>query len=48
VSHIIDEQGKDVTFATKDAFVQGGGVIHSINAVSMFDAAGSYWILWLP
>lgn len=34
VSHIVDEQGKNVTFAKKDTFVQGGGVIHSINAVS--------------
>ncbi|WIA21998.1 hypothetical protein OEZ85_004352 [Tetradesmus obliquus] len=33
VSHIVDEQGKNVTFAKKDTFVQGGGVIHSINAV---------------
>jgi hypothetical protein len=35
VSHVVDEQGNNVTFATKDAFVQGGGVIHSVNAVSV-------------
>jgi hypothetical protein len=33
VSHLVDEQGHNVTFAAKDAFVQGGGVIHTINAV---------------
>jgi hypothetical protein len=33
VDYIVDEQGNNVTFATKDAFVQGGGVIHTINAV---------------
>jgi hypothetical protein len=35
VSFLVDEQGKNATFVTKDAFVQGGGVIHSINAVSL-------------
>jgi hypothetical protein len=34
VSHVVDEQGHNVTFVTKDAFVAGGGVIHTINAVS--------------
>ncbi|WIA15851.1 hypothetical protein OEZ85_012605 [Tetradesmus obliquus] len=33
VTHIIDEQGNEVTFASKDNFVAGGGVIHSVNAV---------------
>ncbi|WIA15850.1 hypothetical protein OEZ85_012604 [Tetradesmus obliquus] len=33
VTHIVDEQGNNVTFASKDNFVLGGGVIHSINAV---------------
>jgi hypothetical protein len=36
VDYIVDEQGNNVTFAAKDAYVLGGGVIHQINAVRTF------------
>jgi hypothetical protein len=35
-----DEQGNDVTFALKNIAVNGGGLVHVVNAVSMPSGMG--------